>query len=227
MFLDELFNSSFFITITLAAVLVSLLYMFVSNKLQEMNKKIQTMVDIIRSVTQEIEALKLSQLHNTGLTNPLNSFMSTQPTMSQYPNLIPIDEDLGEEDSDESSHSIEELDDEDDVEEEEEDDGEEEEEEEGEEEEEEEEEEEADQENKTKIIKKDNDMIVEELTNIEPSVLGEEIKVLNISTEVESEVLKELKKKKLPELKEILKEKKPELDLKNLKKDEIIDLIIK
>ena len=222
MLLDELFNSSFFITITLAVVLVSLLYMFVSNKLQEMNKKIQTMVDIIRSVTQEIEALKLSQLHNTNLSNPISSFMSTQPTMTQYTNLIPIDEDLGEEDSDQSSNSIEELDDEEDEDEEEE----EEEEEDEDDEEDAEEEEEKDVKPDTKIINIDNDLIVEELSNMEPSDLGDEIKVLNISTEVESEVLKELKKKKLPELKEILKEKKPELDLKNLKKDEIIDLII-
>ncbi len=221
MLLDELFNSSFFITITLAAVLVSLLYMYVSNKLQEMNKKIQTMVDIIRSVTQEMEMIKMGKPANSQMNNPLDAFMN-QAFATQYPNLIPIDENIGEE-SEDSENSIEELDDGEDDESMDDDDDEDDDDEDDEDDEDEDEDEEEPQ---TKIINIDNDMVVEELQNVDVNPLDSEIKVLNINTEAETEVQKDLKKKKLPELKEMLKEKKPDLDLKNLKKDEIIEHII-
>ena len=49
MSLDDLFNSNFFLKINKSAVLISLLYLFVSNKLQEINGKMQTMFDIMRT----------------------------------------------------------------------------------------------------------------------------------------------------------------------------------
>ena len=58
MSIDDLFNSNFFITITISAVLISLLYLFVSNKLQEINGKMQTIFDIMRTLTSEVQMMK-------------------------------------------------------------------------------------------------------------------------------------------------------------------------
>ena len=50
MSIDDLFNSSFFITITLTAIMIALLFTFFTNKLNEQNHKLETMVDIMLGI---------------------------------------------------------------------------------------------------------------------------------------------------------------------------------
>lgn len=234
MSLDDLFNSNFFLTITISAVLISLLYLFVSNKLQEINGKMQTMFDIMRTLTNEVQTLKSGvplsmerpeikkqvNLGGTGL-NPLDLF----PDIMKNPNLIPIDEQSN------SSYSGSEEDDND----EEDDDDDDEESDDGESGDDEEEEDHSiDDNNESKEEKEqdinNNDLIVEDIS----SNNYDDIKVLNISdigTEVtntiEDEYVKDLRKKKLPELKEILKNKDPNIDGSKLKKEQLIEEIVK
>lgn len=234
MSLDDLFNSNFFLTITISAVLISLLYLFVSNKLQEINGKMQTMFDIMRTLTNEVQMIKNGgplpmerpeikkqvNLGGTGL-NPLDLF----PDIMKNPNLIPIDEQSN------SSYSGSEEDDDDD----EEDDDDDEEGDDGESGDDEEEEDHSiDDNNESKEEKEqdinNNDLIVEDIS----SNNYDDIKVLNISdigTEVtntiEDEYVKDLRKKKLPELKEILKNKDPNIDGSKLKKEQLIEEIVK
>ena len=233
MTLDDLFNSNFFLTITISAVLISLLYLFVSNKLQEINGKMQTMFDIMRTLTNEVQTIKSGvplpmerpeikkqvNLGGNGL-NPLDLF----PDIMKNPNLIPIDEqsnssysgseeddDEEEDDDDEDGDDVESVDNED---------------------EEEEDQSRGDDESKEEKEQdiKNNDLIVEDIS----SNNYDDIKVLNISdigTEItntiEDEYVKDLRKKKLPELKEILKNKDPNIDGSKLKKEQLIEEIVK
>jgi len=235
MSLDDLFNSNFFLTITISAVLISLLYLFVSNKLQEINGKMQTMFDIMRTLTNEVQTIKSGvplpmerpeikkqvNLGGNGL-NPLDLF----PDIMKNPNLIPIDEQSNssysgseEEDDDDEEDDEEEDEDEDEGESVDDDEG---------------EEDQSMGDDKSKEEKeqdiKNNNLIVEDISTNN----YDDIKVLNISdigTEVtntiEDEYVKDLRKKKLPELKEILKNKDPNIDGSKLKKEQLIEEIVK
>ena len=199
MSIDDLFNSNFFITITISAVLISLLYLFVSNKLQEINGKMQTIFDIMRTLTNEVQMMKgggnipinkPDAVKNINLgINPLDMF----PDIMKNPNLIPIDEDSS------SSYSGSEEEDDDDQDQEDEDDDDEEDIESDEEEGESEEDEEGKEITEVNIV--NNDMIVEDLS----AQINEDIKVLNIETEVanniEDEYVKDLRKKKTSRVK--------------------------
>ena len=225
MSIDDLFNSNFFLTITISAVLISLLYLFVSNKLQEINGKMQTIYDIMRTLTNEVQMMKGGEnipinkpdaVKNINLgINPLDMF----PDIMKNPNLIPIDEDSsssysGSEEEDDDDQDQKDEDEDDDDEEEEDDD---------------ESDDDEDEEGKeiTEVNIVNNDMIVEDLS----AQINDDIKVLNIETEVvnniEDEYVKDLRKKKLPELKEMLKNKDPNIDANKLKKDQLIEEIVK
>ena len=58
---DDLFNSSFFLTITICSIMIALLYTYVSTKLNEQNHKLQTMVGIVSSMEQELHHININR----------------------------------------------------------------------------------------------------------------------------------------------------------------------
>ena len=237
MSLDDLFNSSFFITITISAIMVALLYTYVSNKLNEQNHKLQTMVGIITSLTQEIEYWKHSKHSQPG--GVVNQFGSGM--VFKNPNLIDVSvsSNESEEEADDEDEDDEDDDEEDDEEEddEEEDDEEEDDEEDDDEEDEDDEEDDDDKKDSGKIKK--SDLVIEDLNELPPLEVDSDeltpnnnIKILNIhdiseqvTNTIEKKMKQNFKKMKLPELKQLLKEKNPSIDADKYKKDELIQLL--
>ena len=217
---DDLFNTSFFLTITICSIMIALLYTYVSTKLQEQNHKLQTMVGIVSCVEQELHQIHINRfaLSKPSLGEQLMSNFSKNTLIevsdSGY-NGEDGDHDGDEDDDEEDEDDDEEEDDDDDADDEEDDD---------------------DDDAENIDIDLTESVEVEELGDtlkfdIE-EVDGNDIKVCNLSnitpemaSEIKSVFKLDFKKLKLPELKQMAKDKNPDLDISKLKKDELIQLL--
>ena len=252
MSMDDLFNSSFFITITLTAIMIALLFTFFTNKLNEQNHKLETMVDIIQSLTAEIQFIRSSPNLNLSHSIPTqkNNIESSSKQFSNKmfstntSNLINVSEHSSEEDDNDEDEDEDDDEDEDEDEDEDNDDDDD-----DDEDDEDEEDDDNDDDDEGKVFEKhvsnnadddkakyeEEDINIKNITNLiiqeltEGSLENNNIKsIINEDLQQDSYLgnKNDLKKKRINELKEILKKKNPTLDISKLKKEEIIDILI-
>ena len=221
---DDLFNSSFFLTITICSIMIALLYTYVSTKLNEQNHKLQTMVGLVSTMAQELEFMKMNKFSLS------KSSLGEQLMSNFIPNNLIDVSDSGyngedgdhDDDDDDDDDDGDEDDDEDDDDDDDDDD--------------------EDEDNididltESKHVLEDDHLDIEEIgehlhLNID-EINTNDIKVCNLSnitpemaSEIKSVFKQDLKKIKLPELKQMAQEKNPDLDISKLKKDELIQLL--
>ena len=216
-------DSTYIVNLGFTLLIAGIITYYFRQQLETANHKITSMFSIVSSLTQEVNNLKynngVSYNNNSPNIDEMNSDNRIYVPDDLETKKIKITEDSDDEDSEEDSD-----DDHDDSSEGEQDDEEQEDDEDSEEE----NEEQDTEENNDNVIKEESLTVIknndeEQLMNLE-DVDKNKIKEITIS---EDNVSDDLASKTVPELKKLVSEKKLVSNVKNLKKQELLDLLLK